>query len=89
MAAILKFSKKSNESLNNKLHHFLYIFGDKKPDEAVILVIRGQILPLKSPKVHVRYFLAKLKKIDSTWSTFLKMVKFLVIGPCLIIYAFS
>ena len=45
MAAILKFSKKSNESLNNKLHHFLYIFGDKKPDETVILVIRGHILP--------------------------------------------
>ena len=45
MTVILKFSKKSIESLNNELHHFLYIFRDKKSDETVILVIRGHILP--------------------------------------------
>ena len=38
---------------------FLYVFGVKESDEIVILVIRGQLLPQRSPKGHLRSFLAK------------------------------
>ena len=37
---------------NNKWHHFLYVFGVKESDEIVILVIRGQLLPQRSPRGH-------------------------------------
>ena len=38
---------------------FLYVFEVKESDERVILVTRGQLLPKRSPKGHLRSFEVK------------------------------
>ena len=43
-----EISSKIEKCQNNKLYHFLYVFGVKESDATVILVIRGQLLPQRS-----------------------------------------
>ena len=42
---------------NNKWYNFLYVFMVKESAEIVIFVIKGQLLPQRSPKGHLRSFL--------------------------------
>ena len=57
MCYIVKLAKKSGNT-NDKWHNFLYGFGVKESDAAVILVIWGQLLPQRSPKGHLGSFSA-------------------------------
>ena len=43
---------------NNKWYNFLYVFMVKESAEIVIFVIKGQLLPQRSPKGHLRSFSA-------------------------------